>query len=634
MRLLALLSSLILLPSLSHSQVLTSPQSSPPANQSSSSGSGNSSSGSKGGGKQVLGSDVPFFDPGSETFTWDGRSWNISDNRLFGARFEKYLSAPEAGTQEDKEYRDTMDAILAALSPLRDGGPSLQTAVRLLPIASAYYNDSRLCDSLMNAIYGVYLGQGNVVALNGLNKGLDKQLRDLRRNFEMDGQGSKVQEPARPTGGGKGGKGQPQSTSSTVSEFSRAGGYMARITEIEAMRIANKTQMATSALQSKIEFQALIVQFFMQRRFEHAIMGCRFYRKLFGDGDNKLQFKEGSDVEKSFGQTMGFNPTISTVESVANEIIRDVDEGVESFFFHVEKSELEGATKRLSESFVAGEYLPKIRTLPRDEKVKVLQFVRDTNQLISALEVLDYTLSDEIVTRMRETARDFDYSKPLAKIETTKRMTSMYIRKAKNAAMANDTAGYEENLRIATQLWPTNPELEKEFNLIADQADVKNIALIELDRLISTKSYRQIYDDQARYIAASIGDKDRQTQLKEVLIDIQKIDISIIQAEKLTELGDKHGAWETVEDLFEEFSDDPKLSKVRSDLATEVADFVSALKQAERLEERDQDGSSLAWYLKARTMYPNSIFAKRAITRLVDEILPDEGATAPGKGEF
>jgi hypothetical protein len=152
------------------------------------------------------------------------------------------------------------------------------------------------------------------------------------------------------------------------------------------------------------------------------------------------------------------------------------------------------------------------------------------------------------------------------------------------------------------------------------------MALTELDRLISTKSYRQIYDDQARYIAASIGDKDRQEQLKEVLTNIQKIDISITQADKLAELGDKYGAWETVEDLFEEFSDDPKLSKVRSDLATDVAHFVSALKSAERLEERDQNGSSLAWYLKARSMYPNSLFAKRGITRLVDEILPDGGS--------
>ncbi len=631
---------LALATSLSFAQVLTpggGEGGSKGSGPSGSSGSGSPGGASGGGGKQVLGSDVPFFDPGSETFSWDGHNWNISDNRVFGARFEKYLSAPEADTEDDRAYRETMDKILDALSPLRSGGPNLQEAVRLLPVASSYYNDSRLCDSLMNAIYGVYLGQGNVEALNQMNNDLEGRLRDLRRNFEVGSEPVGIPKEPEPTGGGKGGKGgnaEPQSTSQAASEFGRIGGYMARNTEIEAMRIANKTQMATSALQSKVEYQALLVQFFMQRRFEHAIIGCRFYRKLFGDGDNKLQFKEGSDVEKTFGQSMGFNPTISTIETLSNEIIRDVDEGVESFAFLLEKSELEGATKRLSEAFVAGEYLPKVRTLSRDDKQKVLQFVRDSNQLISAIEVRDYGLAEELVTRMREMARDFDYSKPLAAIETSKRMTSMYIRKAKNAAMAGDTATYEENLRLATELWPTNPELAKEFDIIADQADVKNMALTELDRLISTKSYRQIFDDQARYIAASVGDKERQEQLKEVLTNIQKIDIAITHADKLVELGDKHGAWETVEDLFEEFSDDPKLSKVRSDLATEVADFVSALKNGERLEERDQNGSSLAWYLKARSMYPNSAFAKRGINRLVDEILPEVGGAAGANGEF
>ena len=121
---------------------------------------------------------------------------------------------------------------------------------------------------------------------------------------------------------------------------------------------------------------------------------------------------------------------------MANEIIRDVDEGVEALTFLVEKNELEGGTKRLSEAFVAGEYLPKIRTLPREEKRKVLQFVRDSNQLISAIEVRDYGLAEELVTRMREMAKDFDYSKPLAAIETAKRISAMRIRKAKNAAMA------------------------------------------------------------------------------------------------------------------------------------------------------------------------------------------------------
>ena len=48
-----------------------------------------------------------------------------------------------------------------------------------------------------------------------------------------------------------------------------------------------------------------------------------------------------------------------------------------------------------------------------------------------------------------------------------------------------------------------------------------------------------------------------------------------------------------------------------------------AIRQAEVLEERNQPGSSLAWYLKAQKEYQPSEFAKQGISRITKEILPD-----------
>ena len=75
------------------------------------------------------------------------------------------------------------------------------------------------------------------------------------------------------------------------------------------------------------------------------------------------------------------------------------------------------------------------------------------------------------------------------------------------------------------------------------------------------------------------------------------------------------------------------LGTKRSNLATDVAEFVGALKKAENLEERNQAGSSLAWYLKSRKIYPNSTFAQEGIGRLVNRILPDESAEAGSSGD-
>ena len=59
---------------------------------------------------------------------------------------------------------------------------------------------------------------------------------------------------------------------------------------------------------SKIEFQALIMQLAVQRRFEHVVIATDLYNRLFGDGDNSLSIEEGSDADKMLGQGLGVQP--------------------------------------------------------------------------------------------------------------------------------------------------------------------------------------------------------------------------------------------------------------------------------------------------------------------------------------
>ena len=40
--------------------------------------------------------EIPVFNPASDTVEWDGRVWKVDDNRVFRARFEKYLNSPES----------------------------------------------------------------------------------------------------------------------------------------------------------------------------------------------------------------------------------------------------------------------------------------------------------------------------------------------------------------------------------------------------------------------------------------------------------------------------------------------------------------------------------------------------------
>jgi hypothetical protein len=105
-------------------------------------------------------------------------------------------------------------------------------------------------------------------------------------------------------------------------------------------------------------------------------MATRFYTEFFKDGDGKLQFEEGSEVEQSFAKTIGFNPTITTLDAFANEAIRDVGQSVESFGFLMDSGKTDGALRQLQQAFVMGEHLPPVQSVPREKKTANLRVAR------------------------------------------------------------------------------------------------------------------------------------------------------------------------------------------------------------------------------------------------------------------
>lgn len=144
-----------------------------------------------------LGMELPFLDPGSEVLSWNGTSWNVVNNRMFGARFEKYLNAPPADSQEDQAYRDTLRQILDALSPHQPNKGNLSKAVGLLPIAAAYYHDARLCESLSNTIYGIWLARRNVSELRKANAEMERQAKRQLWNASLSAGNDPLRDPPR-----------------------------------------------------------------------------------------------------------------------------------------------------------------------------------------------------------------------------------------------------------------------------------------------------------------------------------------------------------------------------------------------------------------------------------------------------
>ena len=108
--------------------------------------------------------------------------------------------------------------------------------------------------------------------------------------------------------------------------------------------------------------------------------------------------------------------------------------------------------------------------------------------------------------------------------------------------------------------------------------------------------------------------------------NLLKIEAALGKAAEFSKVGQDYAAWEQLAELREQFPDDPKLGRELELLAPKVADFTKALDKARQFESRTpkQTGSALSWFLKARSIHPQSKLADAGAKRLVRDILPPE----------
>ncbi len=572
----------------------------------------------------LLGNEIGFFNPTNDTISWNGSTWAASNNRLVAARFEKYLNEPENLTAAAQSYRQTIDQILSYLSPHRKGGPVFAEAVALLPKAAQYPGDAKLCDSLSNAIYTAILSQRDANKTKAIMAAMEREKKknildaDWKARSEKDPNIGKSN-----TGAGKGNSEETTQQSTQIGRGAQSLVYaehLRRIAEIEATKKTRETESKVKRELSKVQYQALMVQLFAQRRFEHVIMASRFYNMIWKEGDGTLYLDEDSDINKIFSESLGVNPTVSTLDSLANEAIRDVNKGVEVFSFLVQREELESASKRLSESFIIGEFMPSINTLARAKKRKVLEFVRGSNILLNAIDAKDYLRASQQIKELKNKAKDFDATKAEAAVATFTRASDMHLMMAKRHLDARDMDKAQLEIRQAMEIWPQNPKLAEVDQIINSGSSIIKLRN-DFDRLFAEKNYREVFKRQHELSVAINHDPERLASFRQVLENITAIETAIGGATKMSNIGQDYAAWEELSEVHTRFPDDPDLNQVMTSLAPKVADFTIALSKAAKHEEQGNLGSALSWYYKAQHLHQGSKKADEAIERLVNRAL-------------
>jgi hypothetical protein len=595
-------------------------------------------------GPSPWGQEVPLLDMSAETVTVGGVTIPLGDNRVLRARFEKYLNQPEEDSEAARDYRNTIREVLATMSPYHEGGPDPYKSFRLLPRASVYPGDAGICGSLAEAIYVSMLARRDVDGLKRINAEIEDEKQRLIRKGDWKARHDESPElegaaaTSSGAGGNRGGSNKKKNTG--PAGLIGGSGYgtdsldyaevVRRMAEIEVLKKANIVKTEAQILQSKAQYQVNMVQWFAQRRFEHVLMAARFYNQIWKDGDTTLHIDENSDVSKLFTQSVGVSPTVASLDSLANEAIREADKAIEAFDFLMERDEVHSASQRLMEAFALGEYLEPLATLPREDKRRVALYIRDLHELYGTLQARDYTRGRELATKIKTNVSDFPSAKVDSAIAAHTLASDMAIEKAKANLIAKDTQKASEEIKAAAELWPTNPKLEEFRSLISTTSAVAGL-VNDFDRLMSEQNYREIFKRQYEFAPAIQDNPVRLDAFRQIVDNITRIETALGKAAEFSRIGQHYAAWEQLAELREEFPDDPKLGREMERLAPDVADFTKALSQAQAFENRQpkQTGSALSWYLKARSIHPRSTLVETGIARLVDEILPaeDPGST-------
>ncbi|MCH2155890.1 MAG: hypothetical protein MK080_07800 [Opitutales bacterium] len=563
-------------------------------------------------------SDSIDFEEGS--FNWKGRTFNMGDNRIMRARFERYLAAPRP-SGDVEAYNALMEKISQRLqvNNLELNGDNLQEIWEMLFDASSFDLDGGNSLVVANHVFNAWRirqehesGRLSQLELENLRR-VQQQIVANRAAFIDRAQRARARDEAR-SARGQGGGNRGAGTGETGGLVTEAQFRAMDLAETETRIQALEASTTNNGIQAKLQFQTQIVGFMAQRRFEHAMLASAFYRLIFKGSAQELEVGQ-EEISDMLG-TAEASHTVATLEFIAREAINDVRIGVDSVQALYGREELFGALQRLQETFFLGEHLPEIRLFDTDKKVALHEFYRDARQARQLFDLKDFERVDALAESLEARARDFSSAQILSASRSAQRMSDLAVMSARQAMAAQEFEKAEAGLARATSIWPLNPRIE-EFSLnMVNRSDIASTATVEFDRVLASGAFRQIYDNRAQLGVALLQDPARSQQLEDVVNNVARIDVLLAQAGEMVAQGNPYAAWEI---LIQATAIDPKdveLNVARADVAPRASPFVAKLNAASEFENDKEYAASLTQLLAAQDIYPASSQCRLGIERL------------------
>lgn len=563
--------------------------------------------------KSLFGNELPMMDPSNNTVRFQGATFDLANNGLVRARFEKYLNTPPETSREAARYRSLIEKMLKEARRKRNlDGPSLVSIGKMLYEATDYPGDGNQCGALANAILSVLDTNRAARQRVAANKALDQEIRQLGRQRNRWANANT-------------GTSERYKKRSTHNEMAILDNTK-REAKNEAEMAKNEIANEAAALNAKIQYQSLLLQFLVQRRFDHAVLGARIYRLIFTDGDTMLRIKEGSQAGKIFSDIAGMPPTVALVDSVSNNVRRDVDESVAAIKLLLSQNKLGAATERMAEAFALGEFMQSVAAFPLAEKQRIGEYWECRKNLLAAVNNRDYGKAEQLVARMHELDTAFDDSLPMSYISAQKNASDLALRNAAKALADNDDAKFNEEIAKAASIWPRNPKIETSKDKL-EEFDRQDAVKDEFRSLVQQKNYRFICQNKDKYARAVFNEPDLKAELERVMTTVAEIDKTIEAIREIMAKDTTFGVYMAYEKITgmvaenEDFAADRDMQNMVVEVTLKAQDFHTAIEDARSREEDGEYGSALAGYLRAQAVYPASDKAGEGIRRVTDIIM-------------
>ena len=561
------------------------------------------------------------FDPSSDSmdfengsFAWKGRTFNLTSQRAFRARFERFLLA--SPTEEEESYALLMDDVLQRLSVANDrSDDAILETWEMLFRAARFDTDGGNSTIVANQVFNAWRIRKEMrgTALT------QRELADMRRHQQTvvanralileKIQEQKEHESVRTTSD-KGGKGKKANAGALPTE----GAFRAlELAETEAKLIAMEGQAALTGIQAKLQMQSQIVAFLVQRRYQHALVLSGFYQLLFKGSQQQLEVGKGE--LKSFFPNTDMVFTVDMMAFVANEAITDVNKGVDAVNTAYAEDRAIIALERLQETFFLGEYMPELNAIPVEQRRMLLDLYRDMMEAVELAEAKDYNGVAQYAERIALIAKDFPKMRVLSSVETAKSMSDMAVFAASQYRNLGDIDKARAELQQAIDIWPSNPSIREFQQETTKLATAGSQGVQIFDDLYKRSDHRGIYDRRMDLGFALAEDPVRRPLLMEVIEQVSTIDLLVAQSAEALKQGDPYVAWELLAEAAKFDPNDAPMNRARAELAPRVADFVVYLDRAQRQAAQAQHAGSLAAFLAAQDIYPASRMCREGIER-------------------